>query len=72
MTIPKTFDESFAHVSELSARFKQNESAYLSPKYMEQEVRDQFLNPFFESLGWDVYHKEHPSPYEREVKIERA
>ncbi|HQU93932.1 MAG TPA: N-6 DNA methylase, partial [Pyrinomonadaceae bacterium] len=72
MTIPKTFDESFAHVRDLTERFKANEAVYLSQKYIEQEVRDQFLNPFFEALGWDVYHKEHPNPYEREVKIEKS
>ncbi len=24
------------------------------------------------ALGWDVYHQEHPNPYEREVKIEKS
>ena len=72
MTIPKTFEDSFAHVRELAARFAENEAAYLSPKYIEQEVRGQFLDPFFEALGWDVYHREHPNPYEREVKIEKS
>src|SRR5688572_2179518 len=72
MTIPKTFEDSFAQVRELAERFKANEAAYLAPKYQEAEVRSDFLNPFFNALGWDVYHHEHPNPYEREVKIEKS
>lgn len=72
MTIPKTFEDSFAQVSELAARFNENEAAYLSPKYQEAEVRQDFLDKFWVALGWDVYHQEHPNPYEREVKIEKS
>ena len=30
---------------------------FLSPDYKEEQLRAEFLNPFFESLGWDVYNK---------------
>jgi adenine-specific DNA-methyltransferase len=40
--------------------------------YQEAEVRQDFLDKFFIALGWDVYHQEHPNPYEREVKIEKS
>ena len=72
MTIPKTFEESYAHVRELVDRFRKNESAYLSPKYQEAEVRQEFLDKFWVALGWDVYHQEQPNPYEREVRIEKS
>ncbi len=72
MTIPKTFQESYAHVRELVDRFRKNESAYLSPKYQEAEVRQEFLDKFWVALGWDVYHQEQPNPYEREVRIEKS
>jgi type I restriction-modification system DNA methylase subunit len=70
--VPKSFDEAFLQVKGLAERFALNESAYLSPKYQEAEVRQDFLDNFFVALGWDVYHKEHPNPYEREVKIEKS
>ena len=64
MPIPTTFETAFEKAIELAVRFRDNEAAYLSPRYKEQEARDQFLNPFFEALGWDIYHKLHPNPYE--------
>jgi len=70
--IPKTFDASFSQVKELAARFSANESAYLSQKYQEAEVRQDFLDKFWIALGWDVHHEEHPNPYEREVRIEKS
>lgn len=71
MKIPKTFDESFAHVSELASRFKENEAAYLSQKYGAGSSRPVSGSVLRGSRG-DVYHKEHPNPYEREVKIEKT
>jgi predicted type IV restriction endonuclease len=70
--IPKTFAESFTEVQKLVEIFHSNESHYLSPKYQEAEVRQDFLDRFFVALGWDVYHHEHVNPYEREVKIEKS
>jgi adenine-specific DNA-methyltransferase len=32
----------------------------------------QFINPFFEALGWDVSSKHHPNPYEQEVRVEKS
>ena len=72
MSIPKTFELAFEKVSLLSARFGENEAAYLSPKYQEAEVRQDFLDSFWVALGWEVYHHEHPNPYEREVRIEKS
>ncbi len=72
MAIPKTFEESFADIKELATRFGENEAAYLSSKYQEAEVRQDFLDKFWLALGWDIYHQEHPNPYEREVKIEKS
>ena len=41
-------------VSELIARFEQNIDSYQSQAYNETQVRLEFINPFFEALGWDV------------------
>ncbi len=71
MTV-KTFEDAFSEVSKLAARFQKNEQEFLSAKYQEAEVRQDFLDKFFVALGWDVYHHEHSNPYEREVKIEKS
>ena len=41
-------------VSELIERFERNQQSYLSSQYNEAQLRQEFINPFFESLGWDV------------------
>jgi type I restriction-modification system DNA methylase subunit len=41
-------------VLELIARFEQNIDAYRSQAYNETQVRQEFINPLFEALGWDV------------------
>jgi len=41
--IPKSFEDALARVKLLAERFRQNEAVYLSPKYQEAEVRQDFL-----------------------------
>lgn len=43
-----------SQVIKLLARFNQNREAYLSSHYNETQLRREFLDPFFEALGWDV------------------
>jgi hypothetical protein len=38
-------------------RFEQNREAYKSQGYNETQLRREFLDPFFEALGWDVANK---------------
>ena len=42
-------------VKRLVDHFDQNRDAYLSGSYNESQLRHEFLGPFFEALGWDVY-----------------
>src|SRR5574341_1028048 len=45
----------FPHqIEELTARFDRNIDAYQSQVYNETQVRREFIDPFFEALGWDV------------------
>ena len=44
-------------IAELIAKFDQNLDAYHTVAYGETEVRVEFINPFFEALGWDVTNK---------------
>ena len=41
-------------VSDLIERFERNQQSYLSSQYNEAQLRQEFINPFFEALGWDV------------------
>jgi hypothetical protein len=38
-------------------RFDLDRKVLLSPVFKEEHLRADFLNPFFESLGWDVSNK---------------
>ncbi len=46
------------HVKNLVERFENNREAYRSGKYNETQLRNEFLNPFLEALGWDVLNKQ--------------
>ena len=59
-------------IEELIDKFDSDQEFYRSSQYNETEVRTQFINPFFEALGWDVYHKEECRPDNRDVKEEDA
>lgn len=44
-------------VIELVKRFRRNRKDYQSGKYNETQVRLEFIDPFFEALGWDINNK---------------
>ena len=41
-------------IIDLIERFERNSDAYKSGAYNETQVRREFIDPFFEALGWDV------------------
>ncbi len=45
-------------VATLIDRFEQNRESYKSQNYNETQVRREFLDPFFEALGWDIANKQ--------------
>ena len=45
-------------LSELINRFENNREAYRSGQYNETQLRREFIDPFFEALGWDVNNKQ--------------
>jgi type I restriction-modification system DNA methylase subunit len=57
-------------IIELVKKFDSNQDYYRSNEYNETELRTEFINPFFEALGWDVYHKRYFRADEKEVKEE--
>ena len=44
-------------LEELVARFEQNIDTYHDQGYNETQVRREFIDPFFEALGWDIANK---------------
>ncbi len=61
-----------AKIIELMEKFERDQDIYRSSQYNETELRTEFINPFFEALGWDVYHKHECRADKREVKEEDA
>ena len=56
-------------IHELTAKFEQHRKEYQSHKN-ETELRREFLDPFFEALGWDVFNKKSFSERFKEVAHE--
>jgi type I restriction-modification system DNA methylase subunit len=44
-------------IKELVDRFEQHRDSYHSGKYNEAQLRREFLDPFLEALGWDLFNK---------------
>lgn len=63
-------------VLELVARFEEQLPALKNAKYKEHNLRMEFLNPFWEALGWDGTYKGEDFPsgvfsYLLEYKVNR-
>jgi predicted type IV restriction endonuclease len=57
---------------DLVRRFNDNKEAYCSPSYNETQLRQEFLNPFFEALGWDIANRQGHAEAYKEVIHEDA
>lgn len=57
-------------VVNLVKKFKENEHLYTSPNFDEENTKIEFINPFFEALGWDVHNKKEKAPQYKEVVFE--
>ncbi len=61
-----------AAVGRLVEQFHNHRETYRSDRYNEAQLREEFLNPLFEALGWDVYNRKgYAEPY-KEVIHEAA
>jgi hypothetical protein len=70
MVAPVTFESFQAELAHLVSRFDREHAHFTNPDYNEAMVREDFLNPFFRSLGWDVGNAKGLIHTEREVDIE--
>lgn len=55
-------------IKELVKKYKSNYSRY--KEYKEEEIKQEFINPLFEALGWDIYYKDDIAPQYRDVIFE--
>jgi len=51
----------------LIEQFSNNEAYYKSKAYKEDELRQEFINPFFKALGWDMENEGNVAPQYRDV-----
>ncbi len=59
-------------ILDLIARFERHHESYESAAYNETQLRREFLDPFFEALGWDVQNKEGAAEAYKDVIHEDA
>ena len=60
-------EEAYNGIKELVEKFKSNYKQFHSSDYNETLTRQDFINPFFEYLGWDISNKEGLSQTYRDV-----
>lgn len=64
------FERFQTELARLVAQFEKNFKQYQSAAYDEASVRQEFLDPLFRALGWDVENKRGLIPQHREVELE--
>lgn len=57
-------------IKDLVKRFDENKHIYKDISYDEENTKIEFINPFFEALGWDVHNKQGDSARFKEVVFE--
>ncbi|HOZ00135.1 MAG TPA: hypothetical protein PLL55_12115, partial [Candidatus Aminicenantes bacterium] len=63
----KTFDQGKDEVAKLCRFFETNEQEFRAVGVKEAHIRQQLIDPFFISLGWDVRNAAMIAPQYREV-----
>ena len=61
-----------AEILELVDRFRRNIDVYKRDDYKETRVRVEFIDPFFQALGWDVYNEQGYAEQYKDVVHEDA
>ena len=63
-------DEAKVIIFKLVERYREHREEYHHPYYNEQKTRQDFINPFFKALGWDIDNERGDSEAYREVIYE--
>jgi len=67
-----TFDSFQDELNRLVATFERGFKDFTAPDYSEARLREDFLNPLFRALGWDMENKSGLVQSQREVEIEKV
>jgi hypothetical protein len=59
-------------IVELVEKFRANEQEYMQPNFVEMQAREEFINPFFIALGWDVGDRAGLGPARCDVRLEET
>ena len=59
-------------IHDLVKKYEQNRDYYRTPRFNETQVRNEFLDPLFEILGWDIRNTFGKPTCEREVLLEES
>jgi len=70
--MPYTFEQSKDEIARLVKHFATNRTQYLAPAYKEAHARQEFIDPLFIALNWDVHNSQRAAPDYREVVVEDA
>jgi hypothetical protein len=70
MSAPPTFETFQKELTRLVESFGQRVAELKRPSYVEAQLRDDFLNPFFRALGWDMENRAGLIQQKRDVEIE--
>ncbi len=65
-----SFESFEKELKRLVAKFDRGLAEFKNPAYLEAQLRDDFLNPFFRALGWDLENSAGLIQSKREVEIE--
>ena len=57
-------------IKDLIKKYESGRSYYLTNRYNETEVRNEFLDPLFQLLGWNTTSSTVRPTHEREVLVE--
>lgn len=60
------------NIKDLIKKYYENKDYYQTSKYNETQLRTDFLDPFFELLGWDIRNTKGKPTNEREVLLEEG
>lgn len=64
------FAASLDAIARLVSGFREHVVALREPQTSEAVVRQEYIDPFWIALGWDVANREHRSPAEKDIVIE--
>jgi hypothetical protein len=65
-----TKDEARQRIAELVEKYTFQADVYERPDYNEIQCREDFINPLFTALGWDIENKEQAFHTYRSVRLE--